>query len=99
MRIRAKLDQQRDENQDDCDNKRHRQFAKARLLLLKKSAILDSHSRRQLHVLLQLRLDLANSRSEIISFKSTSHADHLPQVLALNLSLSFVDLHSGDLVQ
>src|ERR1041384_5377664 len=99
MRIRSKLDQQRDENQKDREHQGHRQLSKARLLFLIKPTIFNSHSRRQLHVFHQLRLDLSNSRPEITSFKSTSHRDHLTQVLTLDLGLPLVNLNTSNLIQ
>src|SRR5690349_18731381 len=99
MRIRSKFNQQRDEHQDYREHESDCQFRKARLLLLIKTTILDRHSRRQFHVLHQLGLDLPNGRSEVASFESSGYTDHLTQVLALDLSLSFIDLHGSDLVE
>src|SRR6185295_15047881 len=99
MRKRTKFDEEGDEDKQHSQNERERQFAKTRLLLLVQATILDCHSRRQLHVLDELLLNLTNCRAEIAAFKTSGDGNHLAQVLTFNLRLPFVDVNVGDLIE
>src|ERR1051325_6391321 len=96
---RSKLDKQGNEDKHHREHQRRYQFTKTRLLLFVKSTKLDRHARRQLHVFRELLTDLTNGRTEIVSFKASGHRDHLAQILALDLRLTFIDLDLRNLIE
>src|SRR6185436_11963774 len=99
MCIRTKLNEQSNEDKQHGQNKRHRELAKARLLFLIKSSVFDRHSRRKLHVLHQLLLNLTYRRAEIAAFETSRYPDHLAKILTFDFRLTFLDFDIGHLIE
>src|SRR6185503_1026692 len=99
MCIGTKLNQQSNEDQQHGQNERGGELAKARLLFLIQPSVFNRHSRRKLHVLYQLLLNLTYRRAEVASFETSCYSDHLAQILAFDFRLAFIDFDIGHLIE
>src|SRR5262245_21019121 len=99
MCIRTKLDEQSNKDKQHGKHERRCQLAKAGLLFLKQASVFDCHSRRELHVLNQLILNLMDRRTEITSFETSCYRNHLAQVLAFDFCLAFININICHLIE
>src|SRR5205085_1752501 len=88
MRERAELDEQGDEDQRHGQRQRQHQLAEARLLLAIKPAVFYSHSRRQLDVLGERRLDSLNGAAEVSIVQLASPVMAVATVLAMSVAVT-----------
>src|SRR5262249_17937131 len=98
VRERAKLDEQNNKSERNCQHEGEYKLAEPGLLLAVKSAVFDGHPWRQLSLLSEPRLDLVNGCAKVYVLQARRYGDRLAKAVALDLGLSFVVLDIGYLI-